>query len=104
MGFNVSGGLDSSALLALANVSQKDISKIEAFTFYTGDNNYDELPWVEQIIARYKSPLNKVLLSSNEVPGLSYFISKIQDEPFGGIPTLAYSKLFASASISVKIR
>ena len=98
VGFNVSGGLDSSALLALANVSQKDISKIEAFTFYTGDNKYDELPWVEQIIARYKSPLNKVLLSSNEVPDLSYFISKIQDEPFGGIPTLAYSKLFASAS------
>ena len=31
VGFNVSGGLDSSALLALANVSQKDISKIEAF-------------------------------------------------------------------------
>ncbi|WP_166963639.1 asparagine synthase (glutamine-hydrolyzing) [Yeosuana marina] len=98
VGFNVSGGLDSSALLALANVFQKDISKIEAFTFYTGDKNYDELPWVEQIIAKYKSPLNKVLLSAEEVPSLSKFISHIQDEPFGGIPTLAYSKLFASAS------
>lgn len=98
VGFNVSGGLDSSALLALANISQKDISNIEAFTFYTGDKNYDELPWVEQIIARYKCPLNKVLLSTNEVPDLSNFIANIQDEPFGGIPTLAYSKLFESAS------
>tara|TARA_R110002050_G_scaffold74772_4_gene160161 strand:+ start:64190 stop:65899 length:1710 start_codon:yes stop_codon:yes gene_type:complete len=98
IGFNVSGGLDSSALLALANVSQKDISKIEAFTFYTGDDNYDELPWVKQIIASYQCPLNKVLLSSNEVPELAKYLSNIQDEPFGGIPTLAYSKLFSEAS------
>ncbi len=98
IGFNISGGLDSSALLALANISQKDISKIEAFTFYTGDENYDETPWVEQIIASYKSPLNKVLLDSSEVNTLAQFITNKQDEPFGGIPTLAYSKLFAAAS------
>lgn len=98
IGFNISGGLDSSALLALANVSQKEISKIEAFSFYTGDENYDELPWVKQIIASYKCPLNNVLLSSNEVPELANYLSHIQDEPFGGIPTLAYSKLFSAAS------
>lgn len=98
IGFNVSGGLDSSALLALANISQTDISKIEAFTFYTNDKNYDELPWVEHIIAAYKNPLNKVLLQPKEVMTLSEEISGIQDEPFGGIPTLAYSKLFALAS------
>ncbi|WP_299550051.1 asparagine synthase (glutamine-hydrolyzing) [Seonamhaeicola sp.] len=98
VGFNVSGGLDSSALLALANISQKDISKIEAFTFYTNDENYDELPWVEQIIAAYKNPLNKILLSSNQVSEISKSISDFQDEPYGGIPTLAYSRLFASAS------
>jgi len=96
--FNISGGLDSSALLAIANMSQKSIDKIEGFTFYTGDDNYDELPWVEQIIKRYKSPLNKVLLKSDEVPKLSNFINDIQDEPFGGVPTLAYSKLFNVAS------
>ena len=98
VGFNVSGGLDSSALLALANISQKDMSKIEAFTFYTNDENYDELPWVEQMTCAYKNPLNKVLLSSNEVSEISKNISYIQDEPYGGIPTLAYSKLFDTAS------
>ena len=98
LGFNISGGIDSSALLAMALKSQKDISKIEAFTFYTGDANYDELPWVEPLIETYKNPLNKVLLSSKEVPTLAKFISTIQDEPYGGIPTLAYSKVFSSAS------
>ncbi len=90
--------MDSSALLAMAFRSQKDISNIEAFTFYTGDPNYDELPWVEPLIETYKNTLNKVLLSSKEVPTLAKFISAMQDEPYGGIPTLAYSKVFSSAS------
>ena len=98
LGFNISGGMDSSALLAMAFRSQKDISNIEAFTFYTGDPNYDELPWVEPLIETYKNTLNKVLLSSKEVPTLAKFISAMQDEPYGGIPTLAYSKVFSSAS------
>ncbi|TNJ45755.1 asparagine synthase (glutamine-hydrolyzing) [Tamlana fucoidanivorans] len=98
IGFNISGGLDSSALLAMANISQHDISNIEAFTFYTGDENYDELPWVNQMIERYKNPLQKVCLTSNEVPSLAKKISHFQDEPYGGLPTLAYSKVFHSAS------
>ncbi|WP_445734162.1 asparagine synthase (glutamine-hydrolyzing) [Mariniflexile sp.] len=98
VGFNLSGGLDSSALLALANVSQKHMENIEAFTFYTNDENYDELPWVEQMINRYNNPLNKVLLNPEEVPELSKMVSYMQDEPFGGIPTLAYSKVFQKAS------
>ena len=98
VGFNLSGGLDSSALLALANVSQKHIEKIEAFTFYTNDENYDELPWVEHMIKPYGNLLNRVLLNPDEVPKLSNLISNNQDEPFGGIPTLAYSKIFQKAS------
>lgn len=98
IGFNLSGGLDSSALLALVNNTQKQTESIEAFTFYTGDKNYDELSWVEQMINQYKNPLNKILLLSGEIPKISKFISEIQDEPYGGIPTLAYSKLFANAS------
>jgi asparagine synthase (glutamine-hydrolysing) len=98
IGFNLSGGLDSSALLALVNSSQNNTEAIEAFTFYTNDKRYDELPWVEKMVKRYKNPLNKVLLSPNEVTDLSKFISFSQDEPFGGIPTLAYAKTFKNAA------
>jgi asparagine synthase (glutamine-hydrolysing) len=97
IGFNISGGLDSSALLALVNQSEINNKNIEAFTFYTNNEQYDELPWVQQMISRYSNPLNKVLLSSKEVSELSETISNFQDEPFGGIPTLAYSKLFKAA-------
>jgi len=98
VGFNLSGGLDSSALLALVNISQDNTKDIEAFTFYTNDERYDELPWVEQMINSYKNPLNRVLLSSSEVQDSAKFISDVQDEPFGGIPTLAYAKIFKQAA------
>ncbi|MCF6294169.1 MAG: asparagine synthase (glutamine-hydrolyzing) [Flavobacteriaceae bacterium] len=104
VGFNLSGGLDSSALLALVNISQNNTEDIEAFTFYTNDEKYDELPWVEQMINSYKNPLNKVLLSSSEVQDSARFISDVQDEPFGGIPTLAYAKIFKqSANKGIKV-
>lgn len=97
VGFNVSGGLDSSALLAFVNLLGEDKSKINAYTFYTDDERYDELPWVEEMISLTKNPLQKVLLQAKEVKELSEKINKFQDEPFGGIPTLAYSKIFQKA-------
>jgi len=36
-------------------------------------------------------------LSPHEVPGLAARVQQHQDEPFGGIPTLAYSKVFEQA-------
>jgi asparagine synthase (glutamine-hydrolysing) len=97
LGFNISGGLDSSVLLALINNYHKDNDQIKAFTFYCNSPNYDELPWVEMMIANTKNPLQKVLFESNEVKAFAQKIADYQDEPYGGIPTLAYAKLFEQA-------
>lgn len=109
LGFNISGGLDSSVLLALVNLEENNKpknqksktvdlqSKINAYTFYSNNLEYDELPWVEKMILKTKNPLTKVLLQANEVPVFSTKISWQQDEPFGGIPTLAYAKIFKQA-------
>ncbi|QTE23053.1 asparagine synthase (glutamine-hydrolyzing) [Polaribacter cellanae] len=96
VGFNLSGGLDSSALLAFVN-QQENSENIKAFTFYTDDKRYDELAWVEEMIGITKNPLVKILLKSDEVEELSKKITHYQDEPFGGIPTLAYAKIFEQA-------
>jgi asparagine synthase (glutamine-hydrolysing) len=96
VGFNVSGGLDSSALLAFVNLLENG-NNIEAFTFYTNDKKYDELPWVEEMISITNNPLTKVVIHASEVESLTAEISFYQDEPFGGIPTLAYSKIFKKA-------
>jgi asparagine synthase (glutamine-hydrolysing) len=97
VGFNLSGGLDSSTLLAL--IDQQDIDKttVEAFTFITNDERYDELKWVKSMLDNRPFHLSICPLSAAEVPELSLKISKHQSEPYGGIPTIAYSKIFQAA-------
>jgi asparagine synthase (glutamine-hydrolysing) len=110
VGFNISGGLDSSVLLALVNLQDNSSFNtavsapplgarglINAYTFYTNNPDYDELPWVEQMIAKTNNPLTKVLLQAKEVPVLTEKMAWKQDEPYGGIPTLAYAKIFEQA-------
>ena len=57
IGINLSGGLDSSSLLALVHAVQGADSDVKAFTFTTGDENYDELPWVEKMLEKTRHPL-----------------------------------------------
>lgn len=103
IGFNVSGGLDSSALLALVNRLEAG-ANIEAFTFYTGDDRYDELPWVEGLIAHTKNPLTKVQLTAEALAPLAEVMAIQQDEPYGGVPTIAYGAIFKKArSKGVKV-
>lgn len=97
VGFNLSGGLDSSTLLALVSAKFPNSDSIEAFTFYTGDDRYDELPWVKKMIRETQFPLNTCRLHVEEIPALTTKFSKLQMEPFGGIPTLAYGKVFQKA-------
>lgn len=97
LGMNVSGGLDSSTLINLVHENLSSQQSIEAFTFYSNNKEYDELPWVEEVIKTTSYPLNKVLLNYKEIPKLIDVVSWFQDEPFGGFPTLAYSLLFAAA-------
>lgn len=95
VGFNISGGLDSSTLLLFVNkIASKNIN---AFTFYTNDERYDELPWVQQMIALTQNPLHKVLLEVESIPTLASAQAYYQDEPYGGIPTLAYAEIFKKA-------
>ena len=97
VGFNISGGLDSSTLLALVNQQFPQSRSIEAFTFYCNDERYDELPWVEKMISKSGNTLNACLLKVEDVEALMREVSYYQDEPFGGFPTLAYSLIFKEA-------
>jgi asparagine synthase (glutamine-hydrolysing) len=98
LGMNLSGGLDSSILINLVSKNLPINQKIEAFTFYSNVEKYDELPWVKMLLKDKKYKLNEVLFLASEVPELITEISLHQDEPFGGFPTLAYSLLFKKAS------
>jgi asparagine synthase (glutamine-hydrolysing) len=98
VGFNLSGGLDSSTLLALIDQQEIDKSAVEAFTFVTNDERYDELTWVKAMLENRPFHLTVCPLSAAEIPELSMKMALHQAEPYGGIPTIAYSKIFQTAS------
>ena len=97
VGINLSGGLDSSALLALVHRVQGIESDVTAFTFVTGDPAYDELPWVRQMLDHTRHPSVICELSAGDVPALAEAVQGHLDQPFGGLPTLAYARLFEHA-------
>ena len=97
VGINLSGGFDSSLLLGLVQQVEGEQSEVKAFTFTCGDENYDELPWVRQMLASTRHPCVESRLRPEEVPALAHSVAAHQDEPFGGLPTLAYAKLFERA-------
>lgn len=97
VGINLSGGVDSSALLGIVDRVKGVNSDIQVFTFVTGDENYDELPWVQQMLADTKHPLQICSLSAQEVPALAESVMAAQSEPFGGLPTLCYARIFENA-------
>jgi asparagine synthase (glutamine-hydrolysing) len=97
VGISVSGGLDSSTLLALVDALGPDEGAVHAFTFTTGDPAYDELPWVERLLEGTSHPLHECRLDVADVPRLAADVQRTQDGPFGGLPTIAYAQLFERA-------
>jgi asparagine synthase (glutamine-hydrolysing) len=97
VGINLSGGLDSSTLLRLVHTVQGAESDVKAFTYVTGDPEYDELPWVEQMLAHTRHPAMVIRVQPSDIPPLAESVQAYQDEPFGGLPTLCYARLFAEA-------
>jgi asparagine synthase (glutamine-hydrolysing) len=97
VGICLSGGLDSSLLLKLVHRVQGADSNLKTFTFYCGDSAYDELPWVEQMLAGTNHPASFCRLIPGEVPELAGRVQRFQDEPFGGLPTLGMSKVHERA-------
>jgi asparagine synthase (glutamine-hydrolysing) len=91
VGVNVSGGLDSSTLLALVDRQTPDPTKIEVFTRDFRDPRYSERPWVE-IMARQTRRCSTYSYMEPEefwraVEGMVWH----QDEPFGGVPTTSWA-------------
>jgi asparagine synthase (glutamine-hydrolysing) len=97
VGINLSGGVDSSLLLGLVHAIQGEESDVSVFTFLTNDSRYDELPWVRQMLDRTRHRLVTCSLTPEQVPDLAVSVQGNQDGPFGGIPTLAYARIFEEA-------
>jgi asparagine synthase (glutamine-hydrolysing) len=97
VGITISGGLDSATLLGLVHAMEGGAGKVKTFTYVTGDARYDELPWVEKMLAKTGHPSVVCPLEPDDVPELAASVQEHQDGPFGGLPTLAYARVFEQA-------
>jgi asparagine synthase (glutamine-hydrolysing) len=96
VGFCLSGGLDSSLLLGLVRRVPAG-GEVPAFTFACGDPAYDETPFAAEMLRGAAHRWTVATLSPGDVPRLAESMARHQDEPYGGLPTLAYGALFERA-------
>lgn len=97
VGVCLSGGLDSSTLAVVLKELFGTDRNIHSYHFATGDPRYDETPWVRQLLADLRYPLHVSYLDAPQIPALAEEAIGFQEEPFGGLPTLAMIQLFKEA-------
>ena len=93
IGAFLSGGIDSSLIVALA---QKHVSQpIKTFTIGFEDSNFDESPFAAAVASHLKTDHQQFIITSKEAQNVIQSLPHIYDEPFADssqIPTLLVSK------------
>lgn len=93
VGVALSGGVDSSILMAMVRQSGQDFKQIKAFTYTCDDDRYDETPWVRELLRQQAHPWYISNINVGAIPDLISLIALNQEEPFGGVNTLCLSEL-----------
>lgn len=92
VGINLSSGFDSSALLSIIN-NTVPAERISAFSMVYRNSKFSEKDVIAQLIATTNNPWHTSQLEWHEVIKRGKEMAIAQDEPFGGVPTIAYDKL-----------
>ena len=103
LGAFLSGGIDSSLVVALMQSNSK--IPIKTFTIGFENNSYNEAHYAKKIANYLKTDHTELYLSSADIVNNVSIISKIYDEPFSDssqIPTFLVSKL-AKSKVTVSL-
>jgi len=92
LNFHLSGGIDSTSLLVLTNNLWKKNYNLSTNTYvYKGFSN-SEYQSAKKISSKLNLKNQKVEIESKEIPALAEKLQYYQDEPFGGIASIAEYK------------
>jgi asparagine synthase (glutamine-hydrolysing) len=97
VGIALSSGLDSTSLLGLVDRTPGAAPTVPAFTFTTGDAAYDEDAEVASLVRGGRHVPHTCRLHAEDVPALASDLHQLVRQPYGGVPTLAYARLFEHA-------
>lgn len=88
-----SGGIDSTAILLKAREMWQGNIPLVAYTSGFDGTETDESKLAASYCRSIGAENRRVVLTADEVPQLAQELQYFVDEPFGGVPTLAYYKL-----------
>jgi len=94
---HVSGGLDSTLMLAALNKVNGGQGALKAFSYYYGEQGYDEKPFVAELVERVGWQVEYHPLFAYEVPDIAQEAMWYQEQPYPGVITLAKQKLIAAS-------
>jgi asparagine synthase (glutamine-hydrolysing) len=97
VGVNLSGGIDSAALMCAADRLLPDGGAIQTFTGGFGDPRYDEDDFSAMVPRQARWQRHRVTLTVEEVPALAEAALRAQEAPYGGLATLLYHRVHAAA-------
>jgi len=90
---HLSGGTDSTALLLKTKEVWGWGYPLVAYTMGFEESAYDESAAAAGVCDRVGVTHRRVVLSWREVPEAAERMAAVQDEPYGGVPTLAYLRM-----------
>jgi asparagine synthase (glutamine-hydrolysing) len=91
--FHLSGGVDSTALLILTKEFWKKKYQLSTYSFSYKNYEQDEYNFIHRISNKLKIPNKKITINPKEIPDLATTLQYYQDEPYGGLASIAEYKL-----------
>jgi asparagine synthase (glutamine-hydrolysing) len=97
IGTSLSGGLDSSTVVAFCDQQPSNHYMHKCFTASFEDFENDELPYAERIAKQFGLEHHLIKCNENDVADLMNEVMRHQEEPVGSASVLAQYKVFHSA-------
>ncbi len=91
--FHLSGGIDSTALLIYTKDNWSSKYNLTSSSFSYHGYEQDEYKFISRISKKIKVNNQKIVLFPKEVPDLAEKLQYFQDEPYGGLASVAEFKL-----------
>ena len=93
VGVHLSAGLDSSTMVLFANKALERQGRLETFSMCFRERQFDEGRRIRQLLPLLRCSANFSYLTCAEASAMIEEVVRQQDQPFAGVPTIAYTKM-----------